>query len=81
MNADEEWTEQIRKCWKICYFDWNECSHTSLPSFRHTLAEVRGFIMSWLQFPVFTEPTFVPSTTSSKVNTTPLAAITAQVWH
>lgn len=31
--------------------------------------------------PVFTEPTFVLSTTSSKVNTAPLAIITAQVWH
>lgn len=40
-----------------------------------------GFIWNWLQLPVFTEPTFVPSTTSSKVNTTPLATITAQVWH
>lgn len=49
--------------------------------FRHTLAEVMAFIMSWLWFPVFAEPTSVPSSTSSKVNMTPLAIITARLWH
>lgn len=48
MNADEERTERSRKCWKICYHGWNECSHTLLPSFRHTLAEVMVFIINWL---------------------------------